>query len=103
MQNLIQDVRHAFRQLSKSPTFAITALLTLAVGIGANVVVFGVVNSLLLNPLPVPQPEQVYSVQHKNGADINSSFPTYLDIRDRNTVFSGLAATRVARIGLEAS
>ena len=103
MQNLVQDVRHAFRQLSKSPTFATTALLTLAVGIGANVVVFGVVNALLLNPFPIPHPEQVYSVQQRAAEAVNSSYPVYLDLRDRGTVFSGLAATRVARIGLEAS
>jgi len=103
MSNLLQDVRYAFRQLYKSPAFAVTALLTLALGIGANVVVFGVVNALLLNPLPVPHPEQVYAVQHRSSGDINSSYPTYVDVRDRNTAFSGLAATRVARIGLEVS
>jgi len=101
MSNLLHDLRYAFRQLHKSPAFALTALLTLALGIGANVVVFGVVNALLLNPLPVPHPEQVYAVQHRSSEDINTSYPTYADVRDRNTVFSGLAATRVARIGLE--
>jgi predicted permease len=103
MHNLLQDVRYAIRQLYKSPTFALTALLTLAVGIGANVVVFGVLNALLLDPLPFPHPEQVYQVQHRSSADINSNFPDYLEVRDRNNVFSGLAATRVMRIGLEAS
>lgn len=103
MQNLLQDVRYALRQLLKSPGFAITALLTLAIGIGANVVVFGIINGLLLNPLPVPHPEQVYTLQHRERAEMNSSFPDYLDVRNRNSVFAGLAATRVARIGLEAS
>ncbi|MFL6436542.1 MAG: ABC transporter permease [Terriglobales bacterium] len=104
MSNLLQDVRYAFRQLYKSPGFAFTALFTLAVGIGANVVVFGVVNSLLLNPLPVPHPERIYTVEHRaKNNPLNSSFPQYLDLRDRNRVFSGLAATRVMRIGLEAS
>ena len=103
MQNLLQDVRYALRQLVKSPGFAVTALLTLAVGIGANVVVFGVINGLLLNPLPVPHPERVYTLQHRAQAEMNNSFPDYLDVRDRNSVFAGLAATRVARIGLEAA
>ena len=103
MRTLPQDVRYAIRQLWKSPTFTLTALLTLAIGIGANVVVFGVVNSLLLSPLPIPNPEQVYQLQHKSSSDINSSFPDYLQVRDRNHVFSGLAATRVMRIGLEAA
>src|SRR5689334_16397406 len=103
MQNVLQDVRYALRQLLKSPGFAVTALLTLAIGIGANVVVFGVINGLLLNPLPVPHPEQVYTLQHRERAEMNNSFPDYLDVRNRSSVFAGLAATRVARIGLEAS
>jgi len=103
MQNVLQDVRYAFRQLLKSPGFAVTALLTLAVGIGANVVVFGVMNGLLLNPLPVPNPEHVYTLQHGGQGEMSNSFPDYLDVKDRNSVFAGLAATRVARIGLEAS
>ena len=103
MPNLLQDVRYAFRQLYRSPGFAITALFTLAVGIGANVVVFGVVNGLLLNPLPIPHPEQFYTLEHRSKNNpLNSSFPEYVDVRDRS-VFSGLAATRVMRIGLEAS
>src|SRR5579872_7634544 len=99
MHSLAQDVRYAIRQLYKSPAFSITALLTLAVGIGANVVVFGVVNALLFDPLPIPHPEQVYTLQHRSSSDINSSFPNYLDVRDRNKVFAGLAATRVMRVG----
>ena len=104
MQNFLQDVRYAVRQLLRSPGFAVTGLLTLAVGIGANLVVFGIINGLLLNPLPLPHPGQVYTVEHRSRSNpLNSSFPRYIDMRDRNTVFSGLAATRVMRIGLEAS
>ena len=104
MNNLLQDLRYGFRQLYKSPAFAATALLTLAIGIGANVVVFGVINALLLNPLPLPHPERVFTLEHRSRSNpVNSSFPRYRDLRDRNTVFSGLAATRVMRVGLEAS
>jgi predicted permease len=103
MHSVFQDVRYAFRQLYRSPAFTLTALLTLTVGIGANVVVFGVVNALLLDPLALPHPEQVYTVQHRESTNINSNFPDYLDVRDRSHVFSGLAATRIMRIGLEAS
>ena len=99
--NLIQDVLYSLRQLYKSPGFAFTALLTLTIGIGANVIVFGLINSLLLSQLPVPNPEQVYTVQHRDAQNINSSYPAYLDIRDRNHTFSGIAAVRVPRIGLE--
>lgn len=95
MGNWLQDVRFAARQLRKSPAFTFTALLTLAVGIGANVVVFGVLNSLLLAPLPVPHPEQVYSL------DGNSSYANYVELRDRNSTLAGIAATRPARLGLE--
>ncbi|HET9742643.1 MAG TPA: ABC transporter permease [Terriglobales bacterium] len=95
MHNLLQDIRFAARQLRKSPAFTFTALLTLAVGIGANVVVFGVLNSMLLSPLPVPHPEQVYSL------DGNSSYSNYVELRDRNSMLAGIAATRPARLGLE--
>lgn len=104
MTNVLQDMRYALRQLFKSPSFALTALLTLAVGIGANVVVFGVLNSLLLSPLPVPHPERVLTVEHvSRNNPLNSSFPAYRDLRDRNNVFSDLGAARVMRIGLDAN
>jgi len=56
MGTLIQDLRFAFRQLGRAPSFAITAVLTLALGIGANTAIFSLVNSLLLKPLPVQNP-----------------------------------------------
>ena len=102
MQSLMQDVRYALRQLRKSPGFTAVATITLALGIGANVVVFGVLNALLLRPLDVPHPEQVYTLQHRAAQDLSMSYPDYRDVRERNTVFSALAMYRVARIGLEA-
>ena len=59
MGTLIQDLRFAFRQLSRAPSFAVTAVLTLALGIGANTAIFSLVNSLLLKPLPVENPQQL--------------------------------------------
>src|ERR1700721_2395575 len=59
MVTLFQDLRFAFRKLRKAPIFSPTALSTLALGIGANTAIFSLVNSLLLKPLPVPNPEQI--------------------------------------------
>ena len=59
MGTLFQDLRFAFRQLGRAPSFAITAVLTLALGIGANTAIFSLVNSLLLKPLPVENPQQI--------------------------------------------
>ena len=59
METLIQDLRFALRQLGRSPSFAITAVLTLALGVGANTAIFSLVNSLLLKPMPVEKPDQI--------------------------------------------
>jgi hypothetical protein len=59
MGSLIQDLRFALRQLGRAPSFAITAVLTLALGIGANTAIFSLVNSFLLKPLPVENPRQI--------------------------------------------
>ena len=92
MHSLLQDIRYALRQLRKSPGFAVTAILTLALGVGANVVVFGVLNSLVLRPLSIPQPHNVYQVSRKGAGWDTQSYPDYIDFRDKNTTFSGLAA-----------
>ena len=101
MQQLAEDVRYALRQLRRSPGFALLALLTLTLGVGANVIVFGVMDALFLRPLSgVAQPQQLYTVQHPEAIYVTLSYPDYKDIRDRNTVFSGLAMFRFARIGM---
>lgn len=100
MDELIHDVRYALRQLLKSPSFATTALLTLALGIGANVIVFGVLNALLLRPLDVPQPARLYNVVHRAPGYENQSYPDYVDFKDRNTTFSDMAAYRMLDGGL---
>jgi len=99
MQNLLQDLRYAFRQLRKSPGFSLTATLTLTMAIGANIVVFGILNALVLHPLPVPDSNQIYTVQAP--ASFAVSYPNYRDIRDRNHTFSDVATTRLVRLGLE--
>src|SRR5277367_502599 len=100
MDAFLQDLRYALRQLRRSPGFALTAVLTLTMAIGANVVVFGVVNALVLHSLPVPEANRVYSIQPKGVA---ISYPNYVDIRDRNKTFSGVSVVRIARIGLDVS
>jgi hypothetical protein len=101
MRNLLYDIRYALRQLRRSPGFTVTAVLTLALAIGANVVVFGVLDALVLQPLPIPQADRVVQIQRPNG--ISMSYPNYRDIRDWNRTFSGVAVYRLARIGLDAA
>jgi predicted permease len=92
MHSLTQDIRFSLRKLRKSPGFALTAIITLALGVGANVVVFSVLNALVLRPLNIPQPREVYQVSRPHGGWDTQSYPDYIDFRDKNTTFSGLAA-----------
>ena len=92
--NLLRDVRYALRVLRKSPALTVVALLTLMLGIGANVVVFGVLNAVLLQPLEVSDPHSLYQIRHKQwmiGRLLTTSYPTFDDFRRRNTTFSGMA------------
>jgi predicted permease len=101
IENLLQDVRYSFRVLRKSPGFTLVAILTLALGIGANAVVFSVLNALILHPLHIPQAESFYGIQHGNEASSYESYPDYLDLRDRNRSFDELAAYDAAQVGLD--
>ena len=88
------DVRYALRILWKSPAFTLVALVTLMLGIGANVVVFGVVNAVLLHPLDVSDPENLYQLRLKPWTSfklLTTSYPAYEDLRRRNTTFSEMA------------
>src|SRR5215471_17389433 len=101
MSGLAQDLRYALRQLGKSPAFTISAVLTLAMAIGANAVVFSVINGLILRPLNVPQAESLYSLQRTSHKDYNQSYPDYLDLRDRNDSFESLVAYTVSQAALD--
>ena len=95
MENLLLDVRYALRVLRKSPAFTVVAVLTLMLGIGANVVVFGVLNAILLRPLEVSDPSSLYQIRHKQwmiGRLLTTSYPAFEDFRQRNTTFGGMAA-----------
>jgi predicted permease len=87
-----RDVRFALRQLRKSPGFTATAVITLALGIGANAIVFSVLNALVLRPLNVSEPGRLFIVEHKEHASYMQSYPDYIDYRDDNSTFSGMAA-----------
>jgi predicted permease len=101
IETLIQDVRYSLRVLCKSPGFTVTAVVTLALAIGANAVVFGVLNALVLRPLNLPQPDSLYGIERSDEDDPVQSYPDYLDLRDRNRSFDTLAAYRITEAGLD--
>jgi hypothetical protein len=87
---LAQDVRVSLRILAKSPGFAAVAVLTLGLAIGANALVFAVMNALVLRPLPVRHAESLWGVERQD--ETGMSYPNYVDLRDRNRSFDALAA-----------
>ncbi len=101
-ETVMRDVRFSLRVLRKSPGFTTVAVLTLALAIGANAVVFGVLNALILHPETVPRVESLYGIEHGSGQSPAESYPDYLDLRDRNRSFDGLAAyTLLISAGLD--
>src|SRR5215470_5797795 len=99
MSAILRDFRYAVRTLRKSPVFLAVAVLSLALGIGANTAIFTLINQLVLQPLPVRDPEQLVMLAGRgkhyggnNGAD-RLSYPMYQEIRDKNEVFSGMFCT----------
>ncbi len=98
---LIGDLRFALRVLRKSPGFTLAAVVTLALAIGANSVVFGVLNALILRPLNVPHPQSLYNLERGDYKEQATSYPDYLDLRDRNRSFDGLTAYVLVPVGLD--
>jgi predicted permease len=96
---LMQDVRLALRVLRKSPGFTIATVTTLALAIGANAVVFGVMNGVILRPLNLPQWQNLWGTM--DGESPWQSYPNYLDLRDHNHSFDALAAFNVVFAGLD--
>src|SRR5215470_7979195 len=93
LETLLQDLRFAFRVLRKSPGFSATAVITLALGIGASTAIFSVVDAVLLRPLPYPHPEQIVRVweQGPNGHRWNLAELNFKDFQKQNSTFSNLA------------
>ena len=100
---LLQDVRFACRVLWKNPTFTFVAMVSLAIGIGANSAIFSLADALLLRPLPVPRPGEVVTVgtiqTFGQFNSINSSYRDYVDFRDQSKSFDGLAAFTDVTVG----
>ena len=96
MRTLLQDLQYACRQMMKSPGFAIIAILTLAIGIGANTTIFSVVNGVLLNPLPYPESNRLVVLFHNKPHFTRGSisYPNFLDWQRDNRSFDAMAAYR---------
>ena len=97
-----QNLRYAARMLRRTPGFTLVAILTLALGIGANVAIFTVVHAVLLEPLPFPHPEQLVRVyddlRTSNTYDVEMSVPELWDLRDKSGVFQDICATLPADV-----
>jgi predicted permease len=98
IENLAKDMRFSLRMLRKSPGFTAVAVVTLTLGIGANALVFGILNALVLRPLNVPRVESLYGIE-RNGWGF-MAYPNYVDIRDRNRSFEDLAAFAPASLAV---
>jgi predicted permease len=93
---MLQDLRYAIRMLLKNPGFTVIVVLTLALGIGANVALFSVVNAVLLNPLPYPDPDQLVTI-HQSKPNFETGavpYPNFLDLRSQNQTFQAMAISR---------
>jgi putative ABC transport system permease protein len=96
MQTFLQDIRYALRMLTRNPAFTLVALITIALGIGANTAIFSIVNAIVLRPLPYAAPEQLVGVWTRDlsrpGTQYPTSFPTFRDWQQQTHVFSGVTA-----------
>src|SRR5579863_8101028 len=101
MGTTLQDLKYALRMLVKNPGFAAVAVVTLALGIGANTAIFSVVDAVLLRPLPFPQPERILAVHQampeKGIPRTGASYPNFLDWTRQSQSFEKLAAMQIGR------
>jgi hypothetical protein len=102
LERLVQDLHYGLRMLVRSTSYTAIAILTLALGIGANTALFSVVNGVLLNPLPFPEPNQLVTL-HENKPNFEGgsvSYPNFLDWQRENHTFSSMAISRVYAFSL---
>ncbi len=94
MQSIFQDIRLEIRQLMRNPGFTAVAILTLALGAGANALMFTIIDSVLLRPLPYPDSHQLVSIDaiHSDGTHGSTSLPNFIDMRNQSRAFSAMAA-----------
>src|ERR1700756_2051000 len=111
MGSLLQDIRYGLRMLSRNPAFSAIAVLTLALGIGANTAIFSLTDQILLRRLPVQKPEQLVVLRSPGANQGHAwsdstddsgmfSYPVYRDLRERNQTFSGLLARFPAQVSV---
>jgi predicted permease len=101
METMVKDTRYGLRMLRKSPGFTLVAIATLALAIGANAVVFSVLNALVLRPVNVPGGQNLYQIEQSKDHIPSQSYPDYVDLRDRNRSFTGLALYDIDKAGLD--
>ena len=102
---MVNDIRYALRTLAKSPAFTAVAVLSLALGIGANTAIFSLINVILLKPIPVDEPSRLASVfmlDELNPGNLPLSHLNYKDVRDQNQVFTAMAAIAFAQMNWSA-
>jgi predicted permease len=101
IEDVLRDLRYALRTLSRSSLFAVTSILSIALGVGVNALVLSVVNGLVFRPLPVTDPSSLVFVERDGGIPAHS-FPAYRDMRDRNATLDGMAGYRITRMDVDA-
>ena len=107
LETLLQDLRYASRMLRKHPGFALTAIITLALGIGANTTIFSVVNAVVMEPLPYKEPDRLIRIWESNAGqgrtESSVSVPNFQDWQKQQTVFDQLAASELTTFNLTGS
>ncbi|PYS70660.1 MAG: permease, partial [Acidobacteria bacterium] len=104
MNNLLKDLRYAIRMLGKTPGVTLVAVITLALGIGANTAIFSGVNAFMFRPLPVPEPDRLVrpaELTEDRGVADELSYPDFVDYRNQSTAFTGLAAEDMVQAAID--